>query len=253
MNVTLDLDTAEGYETFLAIKALPVYSFTGRRAWFPDAYADRVGLARPAPAPSSYSARPGLFDYQRDIAALAVRKRKFAVFADCGLGKTLDPPGVRPARPRRPAGGPGGPDRLAAHGHRQTLAEAARFYGDRPADRAGGGPPTCPVARRAGGPAASGSRTTRRSTGGASGRRPAGRPDPRRVVAAEVPLREVGAAAHRARPRPRLEALPDRHAGAQRPDRVRQPRRLPRPVPDGQQRSSPGSSSTAARRRTAGS
>ena len=32
---------------------------------------------------------PGLFDYQRDIAALAIRKRKFAVFADCGLGKTL--------------------------------------------------------------------------------------------------------------------------------------------------------------------
>lgn len=31
----------------------------------------------------------GLFDYQRDIARMAIEKGKFAVFADCGLGKTF--------------------------------------------------------------------------------------------------------------------------------------------------------------------
>ena len=38
---------------------------------------------------SEYVPIRGLFDYQRDIAALAIQKRKFAVFAECGLGKTL--------------------------------------------------------------------------------------------------------------------------------------------------------------------
>jgi hypothetical protein len=30
-----------------------------------------------------------LFDYQKAIAEIAIRKRKYAIFADCGLGKTL--------------------------------------------------------------------------------------------------------------------------------------------------------------------
>jgi SNF2 family DNA or RNA helicase len=29
------------------------------------------------------------FDYQRDIVGIAIRKKKYAIFADCGLGKTL--------------------------------------------------------------------------------------------------------------------------------------------------------------------
>lgn len=54
----------------------------------PDEYMGLLGLAVPAVDGESYTPIDGLFDYQRDITALAIRKRKFAVFADCGLGKT---------------------------------------------------------------------------------------------------------------------------------------------------------------------
>src|SRR5512143_2669823 len=32
---------------------------------------------------------PSLFDFQRDITAWALRRGRAAIFADCGLGKTL--------------------------------------------------------------------------------------------------------------------------------------------------------------------
>lgn len=32
MKLTLDLDTIEGYRTFLKVKSLPVHKFTGREA-----------------------------------------------------------------------------------------------------------------------------------------------------------------------------------------------------------------------------
>lgn len=32
---------------------------------------------------------PNLFDFQRHMVSLALRKGKFAIFADCGLGKTI--------------------------------------------------------------------------------------------------------------------------------------------------------------------
>jgi superfamily II DNA or RNA helicase len=63
--------------------------FRGREAWFPDDYAERLGLAPPDISHVEYSPSPFCFDYQRDITALALRKRKFAIFADCGLGKTI--------------------------------------------------------------------------------------------------------------------------------------------------------------------
>jgi superfamily II DNA or RNA helicase len=131
----IDLDTADGYRTFLRVKGLPSYRFVGRTAVVPDEYAPLVAADRPQPAAGAYAPRPGLFDYQRDIARLAVRKRKFAVFADCGLGKTLIllefarqaaaemPPGraVLIVSPLMVVG--------------QTAAEAARFYGpDLPVD-----------------------------------------------------------------------------------------------------------------------
>lgn len=90
MNVTLDPTQIEDYRRFLRIKQLPVYSLTGRDAWFPDEYADRVGVKRRRCAkPLNYDPSEFLFDYQRDIARLALTKQKFAVFADCGLGKTI--------------------------------------------------------------------------------------------------------------------------------------------------------------------
>jgi hypothetical protein len=133
VRLLLDLNTPAGYRDFLAVRALPVHRFAGREAWFPDEYAPRLGLTPPAAGPADYTpSRPGLFDYQRDITALAVRRRKFAVFADCGLGKTL----IALEFARHAAGHLRGtraanvlvvaPLMVA----RQWVAEAARFYGD---------------------------------------------------------------------------------------------------------------------------
>lgn len=90
MKVYLNPNKIEDYRTFLRIKRLPRFRVTGGfTAEFPDEYAAAVGLDIAAERLEKYSPMRGLFDYQRDIAALAVRKKKFAVFADCGLGKTL--------------------------------------------------------------------------------------------------------------------------------------------------------------------
>jgi len=89
MNITLDSTSLADYGTFLKIKALPKYKFTGRTAEFPDEYASLVGLSGETSTPAEYVPRSFLFDYQRDIVKLAITKRKYAVFADCGLGKTL--------------------------------------------------------------------------------------------------------------------------------------------------------------------
>ena len=89
MRLALDLNSLDGYRTFLAVKRLPVYRFVGREAWFPDEYAGRVGAAPLPPAAAAYRPHPGLFDYQADVARLAIMKRKFAVFMEPGRGKTL--------------------------------------------------------------------------------------------------------------------------------------------------------------------
>lgn len=89
MQVVLNPNSIEDYRKFLAIKRLPIYSIQGRQAWFPDEYATLVGLPKQERPPVAFDLSPFLFDYQRDIAKIAIRKRKFAVFADCGLGKTL--------------------------------------------------------------------------------------------------------------------------------------------------------------------
>ena len=89
MRILLRTSTADDYETFLRIRRLPRYRFVGDAVEVPDEYAHMVGGEQRREAVASYQPSSFLFDYQRDIAALAIRKRKFAVFADCGLGKTL--------------------------------------------------------------------------------------------------------------------------------------------------------------------
>ena len=88
MQIVLDPRSVDSYRTFLNIKKLPAWNIRGRLATFPDEYAGRLGLAPPV-VQSSYQPEPFLFDYQADITRMAVEKRKFAVFADCGLGKSL--------------------------------------------------------------------------------------------------------------------------------------------------------------------
>ena len=89
MNIQLDTRSIEDYRRFLRIKSLPQFSFVGGTAVVPDEYADRLGCDCELPASTKYAPSAGLWDYQRDIARLAIQKRKFCVFADCGLGKTL--------------------------------------------------------------------------------------------------------------------------------------------------------------------
>ena len=130
MKLNIDLNTVEGYRNFIRVKALPVYRFTGREAWFPDEYADRMGMAPPRAKQSKYTPSTFLFDYQRDISALAIKKQKFAVFADCGLGKDL----IYKEYIRHVANVlPKGKAILMVCPLmviKQTIAETKRFYGD---------------------------------------------------------------------------------------------------------------------------
>ncbi len=89
MQMHLDPRSVADYAMFLKIKQLPSYRIRGRTASFPDEYAERLGVDVGLTAASEYKPHPSMFDYQRDITAMAIRKRKFAVFADCGLGKTF--------------------------------------------------------------------------------------------------------------------------------------------------------------------
>lgn len=85
----LNIGNIEDYRRFLAIKSLPKYRFRGEFAEFPPEYASRVGVSTAAVvSQAKYRPTGGLYDYQRDIAEMAIRKRKFAAFAECGLGKT---------------------------------------------------------------------------------------------------------------------------------------------------------------------
>ncbi len=130
MNVLLDLNTTAGYQTFLKVKSLPVYRFTGREAWFPDEYANLIGITTRKTKTANYEPRPFLFDYQAGISKVAIRKRKYAIFADCGLGKTamffefmraaLD------SLPKKKAVLIVSPLMVV----KQTIAECRKFYGD---------------------------------------------------------------------------------------------------------------------------
>lgn len=131
MRVTLDLNSVADYEMFLKIKQLPRYEFVGREARFPDEYADRLGLFQDTAEEVEYDPLPGLFDYQEGISRLAIHKRKFAAFVECGYGKTLillefadhasfcldEGQAILIVSPLMVI--------------EQTMAEAKRFYGDR--------------------------------------------------------------------------------------------------------------------------
>ncbi len=92
IQVKLDLNSVEDYRLFLRIKALPRWSVQGHTASFPEEYADAVGMKVKPVREKKYvpfrSVKIPPFDYQRAIAPLAIRKRKFAVFMECGYGKS---------------------------------------------------------------------------------------------------------------------------------------------------------------------
>ena len=91
MKILLRTNSIADYRRFLIAKRIPRVSVTGHVVTVPDEYAhlidgeDQIDLAK-----TPYVARRFLFDYQRDIAKVAAQKRKYCIFADCGLGKTLN-------------------------------------------------------------------------------------------------------------------------------------------------------------------
>lgn len=89
MRIVLSPDSLDDYAMFLKIKQLPHYRFEGRTAIVPDEYRDRIGKQAVRKKYNAPKLHPRLFDYQRDIVLMALRKQKFSIFADCGLGKTL--------------------------------------------------------------------------------------------------------------------------------------------------------------------
>ena len=89
MRLILDTRDVADYDLFLRAKRLPVYRVTGHTVDVPDEYASHLGVQLNEPAAVEYRPTRGLFDYQKDIARTAITKQKYAVFADCGLGKTL--------------------------------------------------------------------------------------------------------------------------------------------------------------------
>lgn len=89
MTITLNPACVRDYATFLKIKALPRFSVVGRTATFPDEYAEAIGIKTRTKPDIDYSPRVKLFDYQAAVSSLAIKKQKFAVFMECGLGKTL--------------------------------------------------------------------------------------------------------------------------------------------------------------------
>lgn len=134
MSISIQLDTrsVDDYRRFLHVKRLPRYAFAGRQAIIPDEYAAQfVGLTGKTKGERKYKPPKFAFDYQRDISELAIRKRKFAVFADCGLGKTIIMlEFIKHAAECLPA------DRRVLIVSPlmvipQTVAEANRFYGDK--------------------------------------------------------------------------------------------------------------------------
>jgi len=130
-NITVHLDnTIDGYRRFIAIKQLPRYEIHGRTAIIPGEYASLIGGESPVAVAVDYKPKRGLFDYQREIVRTAIRKRKFAIFADCGLGKTLMllefARHVRAAEPDKPTLIVS-PLMVVA----QTIAEAKKFYGSK--------------------------------------------------------------------------------------------------------------------------
>jgi len=86
--IRFDTSSVSDYKRFMQVKALPCYSVQGRTASFPEEYAARLGvkdetvIRDPSPMPT------WMFDYQKAITNIAIQRRKFALFWECGLGKT---------------------------------------------------------------------------------------------------------------------------------------------------------------------
>lgn len=127
MLVDFKTDSMASYHQFLRLKKLPTYAWQGSAAVIPDEYAHLLDGIDGATKESRITTSKFLFDYQRDISQMAIRKRKFCVFADCGLGKTA----ILLEFAKHAAKNCGGKRVLIVSPLMvipQTISEAAKFY-----------------------------------------------------------------------------------------------------------------------------
>lgn len=132
MKLSFNPNLVEDYRRFLQVKGLPRFRIVGRTAEVPDEYAHLIGVEPEAAATlKAYKPLAGMFDYQGATAREAIRKRKYAAFMGCGMGKTLVmlefARYVKSVVPK---------DRCILITSplmviRQTIAEAERFYGNK--------------------------------------------------------------------------------------------------------------------------
>ena len=79
-------NTLDGYATFLKCKSLPRYQVIGDTV-----HTDRFSydaVFKSGDDAVLKTSVPHLFDYQRFVADMALERRRFAAYLDCGLGKT---------------------------------------------------------------------------------------------------------------------------------------------------------------------
>lgn len=80
--------TPEGYANFIRAKKLPAYNVIGREVITDHvSYAAVFGGALAATEAAAVQ-NPHLMAFQSDLVGRALDRRRFAIFADCGLGKT---------------------------------------------------------------------------------------------------------------------------------------------------------------------
>ena len=129
MRIDFDTRSADDYRMFLNVRRCPIYHFKGSSAIVPDEYATSLGMTAKRRKDREFIPIDGLFDYQRDITQTAIAKRKYAVFADCGLGKTM----MILEYARHAAKVTGGKILIVSPLMvcNQTVEEAAKWYGER--------------------------------------------------------------------------------------------------------------------------
>ncbi len=90
MELILDPKSIDDYRLFIRAKAIPQFQCRGHQITIPDEYAHLLGVEPPKQAKArKYTPHPKAFDYQKDVARMAIARRKFCVFMRPGLGKTL--------------------------------------------------------------------------------------------------------------------------------------------------------------------
>lgn len=81
--------TIDSYNRFLKCKGLPSYQVKGHSIITEEANLRYIEPKRAVPEEHRFILSDHLFDYQLFITQVALKKRRYALFADCGLGKAI--------------------------------------------------------------------------------------------------------------------------------------------------------------------